>query len=934
MIPDFNRYPTKSKIGADLSMTLTGSEDIDCLLTVSGDEKTVSKEISPHLFDPGLNRQPSKENELAEWLAQLLGRDSQTLTRDFRWAIMEIRGEINQRRGIVHQFNPMFGVKTCVPPKWNVTQLNKEERWKEIEDRYLDWVSRDSLEVWEDDPGTGKTTSTSRGAVESGRSHVLYLPTHQNCREFVDEEDDSKPDGYYYLRGANRLQNGCCADADHHGKTCSEHPEHPTMCPVYELDEDHPKRSAYEWLASEKGGSRAHDELNLYDEPWHDDEACPWERQFDELKTADRIVTVHAYLGLSVEGLNNVDDHIIDDLQNVPAIDRQVTVSELTEIKNTLSELVDVSSIGPVFRSLQSFANNLETVLETRKGSLDSISPKSFNPPSWVTKRCSTSTDAYVESLAWARQGYVQYYQKSISTKDSRGIPAAIDFLIISAGLADGGISLETARRAISAPTYFDSCPRCGSSFKKVDKNKQPISNTHHPSKPNRDCGSCGWSEQFDSLTTKATPQARSTAWLKLPKKTNSSGNGMPTIEYQRVRSSEELPPADDTLILDATPTLDQYAHLFEVSTDSIHREGIEAIKPNADVTQIVNGQYSRSTICDDKPGADRRREKIQRIIDSLCLENDHVILVGHQRAKKYFKIPENTDWIDYYVGRGLDFPDADAIVLIGAPFPNKTSLDREAEALTVGRDVKLGDVLFDKDEYAGYPDIDSRRAYWYMDGNENGYSVEIKPRYGFVGKLFTDAVEHELVQMLHRIRPVLADETKEIYLLTNIPLSVPVTTLTTLDDLESAAASSNVEILGPKADELLSIAMDLFGRHPNKKRLSDAWKVTDDVVQGTVDDFLTVYLDKIGDVSRPSIQNGLDELREIDIISRSETKQGRAGYVYTFPNDRCSKLEFVVEQSGSLSLTDRQRLDTHVQQSKSHREDWLNRATEIVTES
>ena len=94
------------------------------------------------------------------------------------------------------------------------------------------------------------------------------------------------------------------------------------------------------------------------------------------------------------------------------------------------------------------------------------------------------------------------------------------------------------------------------------------------------------------------------------------------------------------------------------------------------------------------------------------------------------------------------------------------------------------------------------------------------------------------------------------------------------------------------------------------------------------------MYLDKIGDVSRPSIQNGLDELREIDVISRSETKQGRAGYVYTFPNDRCSKIEYVIEQSRSLCLTDRQRLETHVQQSKSHRGDWLVEATEIVSES
>lgn len=933
MIPDFTRYPTKSKVGSDLSITLTASQNTDCLLTVTGGEDTVNREVSPRLFEPSIDRDHDEEERVAKSIAQSLGRDLQVFTKGFTWAVMDIRGEINQRRGVVHQFS-QFDVKTCNPPEWNVTQLNKEERWEDIENRYQDWIVRDSLEIWEDDPGTGKTTSTARGAAESGRSHVLYLPRHRNCREFVDEEDDSKPTGYYYLRGPNRFQHGCCADADHRGETCSDHDEQPKMCPVYNLDEDHPTRNTYEWLAAEKGGSRAHDELDLYDERWHDDEQCAWERQFDELKTADRIVTVHAYLGLNVNGLADVDDHIIDDIQNVPSTERQITLSELKAVKETLSDVIDNSSISPVFSSLRDIASSLETILDDREGSIESISAKSFTPPKWIENRCTGSTNAFVESFAWARRGYTQYYQNSINRSSSRGTPSTIDFLILCAGLVDGCVSLDDARRAISAPIAVKYCPRCDESLEIGNKKDSHPNPTKRPSKPNRKCGSCGWSERSDPITTKKTPRARSTAWLKLPKKTTSNSGGIPVIEYQRIRNASELPPPEDTLILDATPTHQEYAHLFDVDTDSIHREGVDAIKPNANVVQIVNGQYSRSTISDNGSGGDRRRAKIQSVIDNVSSEHDTVILVGHKRAKKYFNTSDNTEWINYYVGRGLDFPDADAIVLIGAPFPNKTSLDREAEALTVGRDVDLGDVLFDKDEYADYPDLDSRRAYWYMDGNENGYSVGIKPRYGFVGELFTDAVEYELIQMLHRIRPVLADETKEIYLLTNIPLSVPVTTLTTLEDLESATASGTVEILGPKAEELLSIAMDFFGKHPSRKQLSDTWKVTGDVVQGTVNDFLTVYLDKIGDVSRPSIQNGLDELREIDVISRSETKQGRAGYVYTFPNDRCSKIEYVIKQSGALNITDRQRLDTHIQQSKSHRGDWLVEATEIVSES
>lgn len=59
---------------------------------------------------------------------------------------------------------------------------------------------------------------------------------------------------------------------------------------------------------------------------------------------------------------------------------------------------------------------------------------------------------------------------------------------------------------------------------------------------------------------------------------------------------------------------------------------------------------------------------------------------------------------------------------------------------------------------------------------------------------------------MLHRIRPVLTDDPKGIYLLTNVPIDVPITTLTTIEQLFRWRREEPSKILNPKPREILNL--------------------------------------------------------------------------------------------------------------------------------
>ena len=360
-------------------------------------------------------------------------------------------------------------------------------------------------------------------------------------------------------------------------------------------------------------------------------------------------------------------------------------------------------------------------------------------------------------------------------------------------------------------------------------------------------------------------------------------------LRYTEVPHPDDLPPAADTLILDATPTTESYARLFEVAPTTVHVEGDDRIALNASVTQIIDGQYHRSTITSDLDSGVRLRERIQHLIDKVCSEHDHVVLVGHKHAEHYFALPENAEWIGYYAGRGLDRPDADALLAIGAPHPNVPALCRTERLLSIG--TLASRTADDRIDSSGRtpewsepePERDSR-SYLFDDGTGQGVQATVKGYSGFLGDLFEDMREKELIQMIHRVRPAVADDQKEIYILTNVPLDVPVDTLASLSELVDPTTSLSLFSTGltsllPVLVETMEGTIELPA-----DELSRAFERTDSELRVTVKDIhaLTSDAESFESVSEQTIRNWLTDLEGLGLVEKADTYVPHVGYPYT----------------------------------------------------
>lgn len=948
-VQNFKKYPYECEIAEDLSLVVSAKYGADCVLSVyKGDKIVAERELDPEFFDPDTGFDRERISTLGKELAQSADVDDDTLMEGFPGAIFEIqamRGFPGPRLApIIEDKHP---IEPCPAPGWTVTPLDPATKWDELESRFEDWLDRNELEIWEDDPGTGKTTSTAKAATDSERSHVFYLPTHRNCWEFID--NDETPPDYYHLKGAKQPRDDCCMKAKVNEESCSEHNEPNAMCPIYDFPERHELRREYERLEREVGGIQAHWELNLFEKEWHGDPVekpktdgklvgkCKWLEQFEQIDNVSRIVTVHAYLGLGL--LGEFECHIIDDLQNEPSIERKVTPSHLEEVSDILHGLAEESdsSLSSVHEALYQLAKDIEHAFGQRGGRLEDISPVSFDIPSIAKRYESYNHDRQIaEALAWAKRAYLKYVLGNRDSNNWGHVPTTLDFLLIAAGEVDGGVAESSARRAIASFRGLTDCPQCGeSAITRPDESPPGSARSDTDlSRPDHQCAECGWDENQDALITSETDQARATAWLQHPQ--TDSSDTRSHLLFKQLRRPDELPPPENTLLLDATPTVAMYKHLFDV--EEVHQEGTERIELNANITQIVDGQYHRGTICqtDDSGRGKRRRERIQEFIDRECKKHEganengpDVILIGHQRAqeKGFFRVPSNAEWIDFYTGRGLDRKNAEALIVIGAPYPNPQSLSKLAEMLTVGKDTDLGKVVHDEEKLVVDKLIPTSRPYLYDDGEGQGYQVAIKPRWGLLGDLLEDKRELEIHQMLHRIRPVLADDPKDIYLLTNVPIDVPITTLTTMNQLLRWRQEMPVKILKPKAREILNLTSDLFESPTQSEPLSKRWHINDEEIKTTISDLYTLYCDRIGEVSEQSVRNGMNDLQAVGIAESS--KQGRS-YVYTLSRQRVTHIQTLFDRSTDLSLKERQQLRALVPE-EAESADWLIEAIDFV---
>lgn len=126
----------------------------------------------------------------------------------------------------------------------------------EVYDRFIELAV---LTLWGYNPGEGKTTCGSNAAAERDRPFVVALPKHENCREF--QLDEMKPDSCYHLKGAAQPVGDECMDASIDDRDCQHHghgSECPSMCPVYDLDQDHPLRVLFDVFAAIGKSRKAH----------------------------------------------------------------------------------------------------------------------------------------------------------------------------------------------------------------------------------------------------------------------------------------------------------------------------------------------------------------------------------------------------------------------------------------------------------------------------------------------------------------------------------------------------------------------------------------------------------------------------------------------------------------------------------------------------
>ncbi|MFC6975103.1 hypothetical protein ACFQL1_11215 [Halomicroarcula sp. GCM10025709] len=511
--------------------------------------------------------------------------------------------------------------------------------------------------------------------------------------------------------------------------------------------------------------------------------------------------------------------------------------------------------------------------------------------------------------------------------------PFYLDSIFMAAAVA--GLPEDSVRRAIGASPGVEQCPRCGEGskynkgqieniFTKESYQTQRYVNTSYHS-----CGECGWSEKNDLLTEGDIELPRANIWIQ--KDDPDKLDPIHKFIYRQLPLVDDLPNPSQTVILDATPVPEAYALLFQINPDDITVTGEEPVELNATITQIVDGQYHRGTIANDERGKSLQ-DRLQRGIDALSAQHNRVIVVGHQKAKEYFEVPINAEWISFHSGRGLDFPKHDAVIIIGAPHTRTKDFVEDAKLLAMDQNaVRLGG-----EEHSTRRDTEVSepvyRKYYYRDSSGMGRAVPTKSYKGLVGKLFRNRRENEIVQLAHRIRPTIADEEKQIYLLTNVPTELPVDNLVTLPELTepvyhqldiTEGAVRLLELCVQQAEE---------GRAAEKNRWFNEWD--ENTLQHTVSgfhEFATSQKDGL-DVEERTIRNYIKELQSLGIVEEGEYIQ-REGRTYDFDIATSKKALLILTNNTDFEVDTVRRL-AEIVDSANESTEWIEWVSEHLQTS
>lgn len=849
-------------------------------------------------------------------------------------------------------------VETCAPPAVDRVDVDDiTDRWRAIRDR-TDGLGT-SPTIFADEAGSGKTTNTGIGLAERDEPHAILFDKHEKAREYVC--DDATPDDYFHLKGGGQPRADVCLDAHHAGEHCDDHGDTancPRMCPMYDLDADDPVRVEYHRLVDEVGPVRAHQLLDL---PEHDDDgACPWLDQFGPLARADRVAGVHEYQTLkSVRDPSNGPTRqvVVDETPSVDGRDRHLDVETLVRLSNALTPRRTISSPedDPTDHNhlharaeLAAFARRIVDALTDADApdDLADVEPPEFAPTTVTVevepddlpadiapedvqtdtrkrdvgmhgegyetvRRHVAEVDLLAETLAHAKQAYEGAVLSRIRSddKDWSGEPLATDALLAAAAAA--GVDSHACRQAAAVPPELSACPRCRDDLEAHDGRLV--------------CASCAWDEADDHLVGRDGAAARCDAEL------HADGDGT-GLHYRRLPHPSDLP--DAPVVLDATATPDKVAALYGCTDDEITVHGDDTLAVDRlRVTQILDGQYHSSTIS----STDTVRERVERSVRKLADVHGELLVVGKLSILDTLDLPTSRDGVDvlhYHAARGLNRAAYDAVVAIGAPHPNVDDLRRDAALLTQDRDdLRVGGVEHSTRRDCEQPPV--YRKLDHVDADGDGRAVATKHYTGLTGALFREGREKELEQVVHRIRPLLADDTQHAYLLTNVPtdlrvddvcsfaeladplatlLPVPEGALDLLDAVRDAAAGE-ADVDGIRADRLVETV--------GGERDGDG-----DVV------FNVDALHRLGrasglDVCERTVRRWVDDLVGLGLLDAGEYEP-RAGVPYTADPDTLTRALYVITSNAGVEVAARRRFRAILAEAGGTLS-WLDRARDVL---
>ncbi|WP_430639365.1 hypothetical protein [Haloferax volcanii] len=673
----------------------------------------------------------------------------------------------------VEENAPDNRITACEPLDVTREAVTPEDRWEEMQtERYEAFVDRDAPTIWADKPGLGKTTNAGLGAAQHGRDHAVLTRQHRKASEYMN--DEPTPDDYYHMLGAEQSQLEVCREADYSGTPCPEHGHTsrcPSMCPMYDLDEDHPKRQLYDYLETHLGPIEAHVQLDL---PKHDEEGCPWQQQFDKVENEHRVAGVHEYLRLST--VTDDRDVIIDENPSSLQSTRDVSVEKLMQFANAADRLGNREDTPEVLTDLARYAFDIADCLTDSDAANDlaDLTPPMPDSPTTVPERMGVNLQHVrerpypAEDFARAKLTYNKEMVQRIVDADENdenahdAAPMLVDEILTAA--VQSGLEEEVALKVVALPQLVTECPWCESTFDQQDGNW--ICRYEE----------CDWNEK-GLFARKDGRKARALAYL--PENTQIQRGVADRSLYVESRPHPDDLPRDP-LILDATATPSKVAAMWEVPEDEIVVEGDEDVEMNMSVTQVVDGQYHHGTIDD----SESLRERLQAAVDRLAQIHQKPLIVTQKAAlDSWLEIPDNAETLHFHAARGLNRAECDAVMIVGAPHPPVDDIKREAELLAVQNDgVRVGGrELGPRSNADGDP---IWRKLDYSDDRGKGRAAMTKTYSGLVGDLFQTSREDELEQIVHRVRPVLADDAKQVYMMTNVPTEVPVDELVHLEEL------------------------------------------------------------------------------------------------------------------------------------------------------